>query len=82
MITLNEDDMRVFLRAGCNRDTQDVLSIFERLLKEVRIENDTLTDIELYRSQGKAQTLSWILETFGKAGEYLDAAQQSGAISS
>jgi len=50
-------------------------SRFMEFLREsldlIRKDNDTLEDVELYRSQGKAQVLNEILDSFDNAMEHL-----------
>lgn len=75
--TLKEEDYRQFMAAGAHRPTSRVLSILRKELDATRMANDTLKDVELYRSQGKAQALADILDTFEKAGDFL-APQQAG----
>lgn len=77
-VILKEEDYRQFMAAGANKPTQHVLAIFSKELDETRKANDTLTDIDLYRSQGKAQTLATILETFEKAHGFAAPQQASG----
>lgn len=77
-VILKEEDYRQFMAAGANKPTAYVLSLLRKELDETRKANDTLTDIELYRSQGKAQTLSTILDTFEKAHQFAAPQQASG----
>lgn len=77
-VALKTEDYRQFMAAGAHRPTAHVLSLLRKELDETRKANDTLSDIELYRSQGKAQTLATILDTFEKAHEFAAPQQASG----
>ena len=77
-VILKEEDYRQFMAAGENKPTACVLALLRKELDETRKANDSLTDIELYRSQGKAQTIATILDTFENAHKFAAPLQDSG----
>lgn len=77
---LKAEDFRQFVSAGAHHGTRHVLDVLESELKETRKANDTLTDIDLYRSQGKALFIDELLQIFKHASEYA-ASSDAGEIS-